>query len=353
MRMAGIEVDPRGVVDNLRFRRITETNGEEYVVAYTRNTRDEFSDNVPLFIRTEEGWSEITFRRQSNIEIGVYFEPNNSFWNNQNSINIIARKFNGIVIPYFWHVNFPEQNRNDFGLSNTYENIARLSDTQIIPTAAVWQNRDFLPQWFVQNPNFGSFSQMLINTLNRIPSNTSFIPVVNEPYPGDFLSSSLQLPPGYNNYIEYSFETARQTKPGIPLILNNFNILLNQPNYRFTHNIASSLVNSGLIDGIGIQLHLDVQNIPSEDYLISSFRAWNELGLPVYLTEVSVNIPNETQRAEIFRRIVRAARATDVRSLNLWGAGPASWRGSQSTIFSDQFRPNPGYYSILEELFNN
>jgi len=353
MEMAGINVNPQEVVANLEFRQIEGKGGEKYVVAYSKNTGDEISDNVPLFIRIEEGWREITFRHQSNIEIGIYFEPNNSFWSNQNSINIIARKFSGIVIPYFWHVNFPEQNRNDFSLSNTYENIARQSDAQIIPTAVVWQNRDFLPRWFVQNPNFDSFSQMLASTLNRIPSSASFIPVVNEPYPGDFLSSSLQLPPGYNNYIEYSFRTAREIKPGVPLILNNFDILLNQPNYQFTYNTASSLKNSGLIDGIGIQLHIDARNIPSEDSLIRSFSAWNELGLPVYLTEVSVDIPNERQRAEIFRTIVKAARATDVRSLNLWGAGPASWRGSQSTIFSDKFQPTPAYYAILKELFNN
>ena len=163
---------------------------------------------------------------------------------------------------------------------------------------------------------------------------------------------------GTNNYVRISFEAAHELYlftipdgptciPTIPLIYNS--IFFN----REEEDKALSLLDTGTIDGIGIQLHLT----STEDWQGALNRADNFLnrvrkhGGWARLSEIGVWASSEEEQAEIYQAItVLAIRHSDiVRDFVVWGVKDPSWRGDV-TLFDVNGQPKLAYYAIIEEL---
>ncbi|MGB9743636.1 MAG: endo-1,4-beta-xylanase, partial [Minisyncoccales bacterium] len=304
---------------------------------------------IPLFIaqrneKGEWGWGEASLK-DSEIPIGIYIEPNQYFWQNQLALSrIAANNFNSVVVPYFWHVLFPRNSNPDSGLPETYLRIANNYEISVFPTPIVWQNPNFLPSWFKNNINEQTYIELIRKTLLLFPQNVEVIQSINEPYGGDFLFQRIP------NYPEIASEIIREERPNAIIILNNFDILIGERNYPYTENLALELKEKGLLDGIGIQLHLDANYPPSEEILHQSFESWRNEGFVVYITELSITNGTPQQRALLYQQVIRAARESGVTQINLWGLGQASWRGSDSTLFDNNLNKTLSYYSSLRAI---
>lgn len=169
---------------------------------------------------------------------------------------------------------------------------------------------------------------------------------------------------GDNSFIEPAFTFARKYAPeGCKLYYNDFNEYMNKKTKIV--EMAAELKEKGVIDGIGMQSHLDArQNMgsafPSVSMYESAIKDYVETGLDVQITELDVTIPENSgdqyfeHQAEYYNGIMDAIEKykDNISAVVFWGVtDDASWRASQlPLIFDSEYKAKPAFYSIIDGL---
>ena len=192
--------------------------------------------------------------------------------------------------------------------------------------------------------------------------------VVNEAYiEGDIFRQVIG-----DDYVDIAFQTAREYDPSAILIYNDYdNHTTAGARTQISQDIIKRLKAQNLVDGIGLQMHLDGAKPPSKDDIISTMRSY---GLPVYVTEFDVNLRNvkgdQEQRfavqAEIYRNSLEACIESavcnhfvifqTVDKYSVWETMPSLpfySTNADPTPFDDEMRPKPAYYAIRDVLSSN
>ena len=119
-------------------------------------------------------------------------------------------------------------------------------------------------------------------------------------------------------------------------------------------------INAGeqLIDGIGMQSHLDV-NYPPVDLYESAIKAFSELGVEVQVTELDVTTSDNSdlsfeKQAKYYSDImdVILKYSEHVTAVVVWGTtDDKSWRAKQyPLLFNSDYTAKPCFYSIVDGL---
>ncbi len=169
---------------------------------------------------------------------------------------------------------------------------------------------------------------------------------------------------GDNSFIPYAFEYARKYAPeGCKLYYNDFNEYMPQKVEAIV-NMATELKEQGLIDGIGMQSHLDVRTgadaFPSVSVYNSALDKYAALGLDIQVTELDATIPKDTgdqyfdAQAEYYKGIMDSiiAHKDSVSAVVFWGTtDDQSWRTTQSPLlFNADYTAKPAFYAIIEGI---
>lgn len=170
---------------------------------------------------------------------------------------------------------------------------------------------------------------------------------------------------GDNSFIRYAFEFAREYAPkDCKLYYNDFNEYMPDKTKAIV-NMANELKADGLIDGIGMQSHLDVRPgndpFPSLQMYENAMKAFSETGLDVQVTELDATIEQNKNTEEAFKiqgdyykGILEICRkySDHVSAVVLWGTtDDKSWRNTQyPLIFNGDFTAKPAYYSIIDGM---
>jgi endo-1,4-beta-xylanase len=149
---------------------------------------------------------------------------------------------------------------------------------------------------------------------------TDFIDVVNEP---------IHNPPFYKNalggdgktgwdWVIWSYATARKYNPHAKLILNEYFMNTGWGDLETFIYIVQLLQVRGLIDGIGIQAH-DLEGV--SDARIRTFLDYlARLKLPIYISELDVNIANDKNQLARYRTLFPIFWTHPaVKGVTLWG----------------------------------
>ena len=189
--------------------------------------------------------------------------------------------------------------------------------------------------------------------------------VVNEPYrsPGreaDLFYNSL----GWN-YVTTAFQAARAADPSALLIFNDTdNHTLEGWTTPQTWRLVRHLKTLGLVDGVGLQMHLDASVPPAKEAVIAAMRSY---GVPVYVTEFDVDLTHvggaqsdrESLQAAVYRDMLEACLESGVcLSFTVWGIGDKySWLeehqslpNADPTMYDDQLEPKPAYFAVYDAL---
>ena len=189
--------------------------------------------------------------------------------------------------------------------------------------------------------------------------------VVNEPYrsPGreaDLFYNSL----GWN-YVTTAFQAARAADPSALLIFNDTdNHTLEGWTTPQTWRLVRHLKTLGLVDGVGLQMHLDASAPPAKEAVIAAMRSY---GVPVYVTEFDVDLTHvggaqsdrESLQAAVYRDMLEACLESGVcLSFTVWGIGDKySWLeehqslpNADPTMYDDQLEPKPAYFAVYDAL---
>jgi endo-1,4-beta-xylanase len=148
---------------------------------------------------------------------------------------------------------------------------------------------------------------------------TQFIDVVNEP---------LHQPPYYKNalggdgstgwdWVIWAFETAREYCPQAKLLINEFFEPDRKDVERFIE-LVTLLKDRHLVDGIGVQLHGFEQ--VSDELIRSILDRLAATGLPIYISELDINISNDEAQLNRFKTLFPMLwQHPAVKGITLWG----------------------------------
>lgn len=163
---------------------------------------------------------------------------------------------------------------------------------------------------------------------------------------------------GDNSFIEYAFTYARKYAPeGTKLYYNDYNEYI-EGKTNAIYDMAMSLKEKGLIDGIGMQAHLDV-GFPTPQQFEKALDKFASTGLDVQITELDITTTDTSEagfekQAEIYGKILESCRkyADSISAVVFWGTtDDHSWRADKyPLLFNADYTAKPAYYAIIDGL---
>lgn len=161
---------------------------------------------------------------------------------------------------------------------------------------------------------------------------------------------------GDNSFIEPAFEYARKYAPeGCKLYYNDFNEYMPSKTSAIV-KMATELKEKGLIDGIGMQSHLDV-GFPTAANYEKALKAFCDTGLDVQVTELDITTADTSEtgfetQASLYKQIMDLCvkYSDSVSAVVFWGTtDDKSWRAAKCPLlFNEDFTAKPAYYSIVK-----
>lgn len=168
------------------------------------------------------------------------------------------------------------------------------------------------------------------------------------------------------DYIDIVYRTIRNIDPDALLLYNDYdNHSSDGITTEFTREIVQRLKTQGLIDGVGLEMHLDGSSPLDKQDLIATIQSYD---IPVHITELDIDITNlegtteerYEMQASMYRTIIEACLESGVcESFSVWGIGDTySWLSRNSsradpTPFDNDLNPKPAYFALHDALANN
>jgi endo-1,4-beta-xylanase len=230
--------------------------------------------------------------------------------------------------------------------------------------------------WHSQNPNWldnGTWTPAQLRQLmtdhialevGRYKGRLAAWDVVNEPFNED---GTFRPTLWYNglgaDYIAQALTAARAADPAAKLYINDYNVEGVNAKSTALYNLVKDLKARGVpIDGVGLQAHLILGQVPST--FQQNIQRFADLGLDVAITELDIRMQTPAtdaklaqQRTEyeaVFKACVAVSRCTGV---TVWGFTDSdSWipdvfpGEGAATPYDENYRPKPAYYGIVTAL---
>jgi endo-1,4-beta-xylanase len=173
---------------------------------------------------------------------------------------------------------------------------------------------------------------------------------------------------GDDSFVDDAFEFARMYAPeDCKLFYNDFNEYIPAKRDKIAEKMLS-LKESGNVDGIGMQAHLDT-SFPTPASFKEALDVFLYTGLEVHITELDMTINPELSlndavdydintQGQLYQELfegIRDSRMNHPNGENLtavvfWGTDDAtSWRGDRKPLlFDGDFQAKPAYYGVIE-----
>ncbi|MBM3127718.1 MAG: endo-1,4-beta-xylanase [Chloroflexi bacterium] len=303
------------------------------------------------------------------FRIGAFFGSNTTpeEWERITAVQIREFNLRGIFVGM--SLTQPKQGSFDVDVRRRLAERAIREKMDILVHPLVWG--DDLPSWLrnrgVTRNELVEIMKNHITTLMKqfVEMKATYV-VANEAYytDRDFFNRVIG-----KDYVDIAFETARSANPSAALIYNdNNNHTPFGERTSPTQEIVQRLKSKGLLDGVGLQMHLRAETAPAKKDVIETMRNY---GLPIHVTEFDVNIRNihgsqeerYAKQAQIYKEMLEAAIESGVckefitfhigDKFSFWENTPSSpyySREADPTPFDDNLKPKPAYFAMLEVL---
>ncbi|MFF4841633.1 endo-1,4-beta-xylanase [Streptomyces collinus] len=230
--------------------------------------------------------------------------------------------------------------------------------------------------WHSQNPSWltnGSWTPAQLSGLlqnhistevGRYKGEIAAWDVVNEPFNEDgTYRTGLWYDGLGSGYIASALTWAHAADPNAKLYINDYNVEGVDAKSTALYNLVKSLKQQGVpIDGVGLQAHLILGQVPST--LQQNIQRFADLGVDVAITELDVRmaLPADSgelaQQAADFKSVVAACVAVArCAGVTVWGfADSDSWVPDTfpgygaATPYDENYAPKPAYRGLAEAL---
>jgi hypothetical protein len=225
------------------------------------------------------------------------------------------------------------------------------------------------PGW-VQNLSASAMESAMNNHIDKVmghyAGDITVWDVVNEAFEenGSYRSSFWYNKMG-KSFIEKAFIRARQADPKAKLIYNDYNLEATGSKSDAAYNMLKDFKSRGIpVDGIGFQMHLDIQYGFNYDNFAKNMQRFADLGLEIYVTEMDVRVSSNPSSSELqkqadyYKGVVQKCMAQPaVKAIQFWGftdkyswvPGTFSGRGA-ALLFDSNYNPKQAYYAVQSAL---
>lgn len=164
------------------------------------------------------------------------------------------------------------------------------------------------------------------------------------------------------DFVYYAFKYADKYKAEWQdLYYNDYSFDYNESNCEFALNtLLKDVIKEDLIDGVGIQGHIDVDNI---QHLINDAKMIYQKGLKCQITELDITVNSDSKedlakQEKAYKNLImnvlesNEKQETDINAVIVWGfTDDTSWkRGQNPLLFTSTFKKKPAYYGFLNAL---
>lgn len=180
--------------------------------------------------------------------------------------------------------------------------------------------------------------------MDRYKSRIWAYEVINEP-----ISAPMENLFG-GDYVSYFYGLTRTLDPHAKLFINEYGVETSGSKNKAYYKLLSSLKESGLIDGIGVEAHsLENTKISSMD---PAFRRLETLELPLYITELDLAISDDALQLSRYKELLNFFMARpQIKGITLWGFwSEAIWRGPSAALLRSDFSERPSATWIRTEF---
>lgn len=287
----------------------------------------------------------------------------------------------------------PGWDRYNFDLADKLVAYAKKNDIEVTAHTLIWHSQT--PTFLRGMKSADSIKQYFVNHINTVASRYDgkvySWDVVNEALNEDgTLRNSIFLQKLGDDYIVEAFRLAQKAAPHTKLIYNDYNI--EQPKKRAgAIAIIKKIQAAGVrIDGVGIQGHWHVDNVPMKE-IEESIKEFSALGVQVAFTELDLSVlPNPRGRAnsadisqtadyntqinpytkglpDSMQQKLATAYADlfslflkykdNIDRVTFWGVNdgqswlngfPVRGRTNYPLLFDRQYKPKPAFYKVIE-----
>lgn len=172
-------------------------------------------------------------------------------------------------------------------------------------------------------------------------------------------------------YIEQAFRWAHEADPKALLFYNDYAAEGLNAKSDAIHAMVKDFKRRGVsIDGVGLQMHLALEDAAKLSSPNANIRRLAALGLQVHITEMDVGLPvtadgqlrdpaDARRQADLYGLVARVCAADPgCTAFQTWGFTdkyswiPAFTHGARGAglLFDATYRPKPSYYAVLEAL---
>ena len=246
-------------------------------------------------------------------------------------------------------------------------NFAEAHGQQVRGHTLVWHSQN--PSWLTNGTWTAAQLGQLMNDhialeVGRYKGRLAAWDVVNEPFNED---GTYRQTLWYNGlgtgYIAQALTAARAADPAARLYINDYNVEGVNAKSTALYNLVKSLKEQGVpIDGVGLQAHLIVGQVPAT--LQQNIQRFADLGVDVAITELDIRmtLPSDStklaQQAADYKAVMNACVAVArCAGVTVWGFTDSdSWIPSTfpgqgaATPYDENYAPKPAYHAIAEAL---
>lgn len=267
--------------------------------------------------------------------------------------------------------------RYDFSLADATIKWAYLNGLKVKGEHLIWHLSD--PEWLTSgnyttdevDTIMKNYIQTTINYYStNFPGTITHWCVVNEAI--DDATNSFRNTFWYQtfgeNYIVKAFNYARQADPSVKLYYNDYNADGLSVKSDSMYSIVKRFKQQGVpIDGVGLQMHVSLENFPGKAAVLANMNRLGELGLDVYVTEIDVainedlsgvSVPKYPQQAQVYREVLEACiESPYCKDYTIWGITDRySWyeqffnKTDWPLITDYDYQPKEAWNAILNTL---
>lgn len=307
---------------------------------------------------------------QSRVLVGTEFPSGFTTMSDSSTFLSVAKAEFGLVTPencMKWDATEPSQNNFSFSEGDKLVDWAKNNNYKVHGHALVWHSQT--PTW-VQNLGASAMESAMYNHIDKVMAHYKgkipYWDVVNEAFEedGNYRNSFWYRTLG-KSFIEKAFIRAHAADPDAKLIYNDYNLEYTGSKSNGAYNMLKDLKSRGIpVNGVGFQMHLDIQYKIDYDDFAKNLQRFADLGLEIYITEMDVRVSNNPPSSELqtqasyYKNIIEKCMAQPaVKAIQVWGFTdkyswiPGTFSGrNDGLIFDRSYNPKPSYYTMQAAL---
>jgi endo-1,4-beta-xylanase len=348
-----------------------DNNGDE--PEEPKNTRPRTLEEYNL---TTDGLKDY-FTADDFFDIGVAIEP--ASVDNQVEANLMKRHFSSITAENAmkWSSLQPTEGTFRFTNADKIVNFASNNGMKMRGHTLVWHSQ--CPDWVFQDNGAVASKELVLErmrthiteVMTRYKGKVDTWDVVNEAI--DDGSNTYRSSKWYGicgeDFIFEAFRTARQVDPDAKLFYNDYSAT-NPTKREKIYTLLSRLKAEGLVDGMGLQGHWNI-DAPASETIIEAFNRYASLGIKLHITELDVSVypSNSDPQTDYNTQVELRLKTSYARFFNLfrlhkdkitnvtfWGLAdqhswlngwPVAGRNNYPLLFDRQYNPKAAYFSVI------